>query len=119
MRKLINGIIFSAASLLVSTAVTATPLSQAQVENYIASFAEAQTFGEQNPLQQKGIDHERPLVSSLELLAKDSPHYQGLNSIAQKHHFQNAEQWADVGDRVMNAYFIAKDGSSLDRKSVV
>lgn len=114
MRKLINGIIFSVAGLLVSTAVTATPLSQAQVENYIASFAEVQTFGEQNPLQQKGIDHDRPLVSSIELLAKDSLHYQGLNSIAQKHHFQNAEQWADVGDRVMNAYFIAKDGSSLE-----
>lgn len=114
MRRFLNGLMFAVAALMMTAAVAATPLSRAQVENYIASFAEAQTFAEQNPLKQKDIDRHRPLVSSVELLAKDSLHYQGLSSIAQKYHFRNLEQWADVGDRVMNAYFIVKEGSSLE-----
>ncbi|HKM37906.1 MAG TPA: hypothetical protein VJY83_09760 [Thiopseudomonas sp.] len=114
MRRFLDGLVFTVAAFLMSAAVAATPLSSAQVENYIASFAEAQTFAEENPLKQKGIDRDRPLVSSVDLLAKDSLHYQGLSKIAQKYHFRNLEQWADVGDRVMNAYFIAKEGSSLE-----
>jgi len=114
MRKILDRMVLGVAALLVSAIVVAAPLTQVQVENYIASFAEAQMLAEQNPTQQKGIDRHRPLVSSVELLAKDSQLYQGLSSIAQKHHFRTAEQWADVGDRVMNAYFIVKQGTTLE-----
>ena len=114
MRRFLDGLLFAVAGLMMSTAVAATPLSPAQVENFIASYPEAQAFGEEHPLKQKNIDRHQPLTSSVALLAKDSLHHKGLSSIANKHSFANAEQWADVGDRVMNAYFIVKQGSTLE-----
>ncbi len=114
MRRFLDGLLFAVAGLLMSAAVAATPLSPAQVENFIASYPEAQAFGEKHPLKQKDIDRDQPLTSSVALLAKDSLHHKGLSSIAKKHSFANAEQWADVGDRVMTAYFIAKQGSTLE-----
>ncbi len=114
MRKLLDRLVLGVVGLLMSAVAVAAPLTQAQVKNYIASFVEAQALAEQNPSPQKSIDRHRPLVSGIELLAKDSQLYQDLSNITQKYHFHNAEQWADVGDRVMNAYFIAKQGTTLE-----
>ncbi len=114
MRKILDWIVLCTASFFMVAAVAATPLSQEQVQNYIASFSEVQSFGEQSSVQQKGIDRQRPLGSSIELLAKDSSHYQALTALVKKYHFQSPEQWADVGDRVMQAYFIVKQGATLD-----
>lgn len=114
MRKFLDWMVLGVLGLLLSATAVAAPLTQAQVKNYIASYAEAQALAEQNPSPQKNIDRHRPLVSGVELLAKDSQLYQSLGNIAQRHHFRNPEQWADVGDRVMNAYFIAKQGTTLE-----
>ena len=114
MRKFLEWMVYCTASFVMVAAVAAMPLSQEQVQNYIASFSEVQSFGEQRSVQQKGIDQDRPLSSSIELLAKDSSHYQELAVLVKKYHFQSPEQWADVGDRVMQAYFIVKQGVTLD-----
>lgn len=114
MRKFLDWMVLGVLGLLMSATAVAVPLTQAQVNNYIASHAESQALAEQDSAPQKGIDRHRPLVSGVELLAKDSQLYQSLSNIAQKYHFRNPEQWADVGDRVMNAYFIAKQGATLE-----
>ncbi|SRR5690606_22321651 len=114
MRKFLDWLVLGVLGLLLSATAVAAPLTQAQVNNYIASHAEAQMLAEQSSTLQKRIDRHRPLVSGVELLAKDSQLYKNLSNIAQKHHFRNPEQWADVGDRVMNAYFIAKQGTTLE-----
>lgn len=100
-------------SLSLTSLGAAASLTQQQVQNYLASYHEVQAFAEQYPLPQKGIDRHRPLTSSVALLAKDSSHYQGLNRIVNTHHFANPQQWAEVGDSVMNAYFIIEQGASL------
>lgn len=114
MRKISGWIVLCVASLCMATAVAATSLSQEQVQNYIASFSEVQEFSEQNSMPQKAIDRHWPLSSSIELLAKDSSHYQNMTILVKKYNFDSAEQWANVGDRVMRAYFIAKEGATLD-----
>jgi hypothetical protein len=114
MRKFLDWMVLGVLGLLLPASAVAAPLTQTQVSNYIASHAEAQALTEQIPIPQKNIDRHRPLVSGVELLAKDSQLYQSLGNIAQRHHFRNPEQWADVGDRVMNAYFIAKQGTTLE-----
>lgn len=114
MRKVLEWLVLCATSFVMVAAVAASSLSQEQVQNYIASFAEVQSYGEQNPMPQKGIDRSRPLASSVELLDKDSAHYQELAALVKKYHFQSPEQWADVGDRVMRAYFVAKEGVTLE-----
>lgn len=114
MRKILDWIVLCTASFFMVAAVAAMPLSQEQVQNYIASFSEVQEFSEQNSMPQKAIDRHWPLSSSIELLAKDSSHYQNMTILVKKYNFDSAEQWANVGDRVMRAYFIAKEGATLD-----
>lgn len=114
MRKILDWIVLCTASFFMVAAVAAMPLSQEQVQSFIASFSEVQEFSEQNSMPQKAIDRHWPLSSSIELLAKDSSHYQNMTTLVKKYNFDSAEQWANVGDRVMRAYFIAKEGATLD-----
>ena len=114
MRKVLDWIVLCTASFFMVAAVAAMPLSQEQVQSYIASFSEVREFSEQNSMPQKAIDRHWPLSSSIELLAKDSSHYQNMTTLVKKYNFDSAEQWANVGDRVMRAYFIVKEGATLD-----
>ena len=114
MRKILDWIVLCTASFFMVAAIAAMPLSQEQVQSYIASFSEVREFSEQNSMPQKAIDRHWPLSSSIELLAKDSSHYQNMTTLVKKYNFDSAEQWANVGDRVMRAYFIAKEGATLD-----
>lgn len=98
-----------------SSIAMAAGLTEKQVQNYINSVPETMELGEKYPQEQKKIDRSRPMGSSLELMGKDSESYKDLTLLAIKHDFKNAEEWADVGDRVMQAYLVAKSETTLEQ----
>lgn len=91
----------------------AEPLTPQQVERFIASMPETTALGEKyDDGKPRNIDPARPLSSSLELMDRQSPEYADLSQLASRHGFSSAEQWADVGDRTINAYAVASSGKS-------
>lgn len=101
--------------LLISTNLAmAAGLTDKQVKNYLASVPDALVLGDKYNQEQKNIDPMRPLSSGLELMGKTSSSYKELSALAKKHQFENAEEWADVGDRVMQAYIALQSDIDLD-----
>ncbi len=97
----------------VGTAV-ATPLTEQQVERYLNSMQEAQALSaKHDDGKRKKIDHTRPLASGVELMKKKGPAYDDLSKLAKAHDFSSPEEWADVGDRVMNGYIVLSSSLTL------
>lgn len=96
-------------------AVNAEPLTSQQVERFIISMPDFTALGEKhNDNKHHNIDPARPLSSSLELMSHQGPTYDDVALLASRHGFSSAEQWADVGDRVMKAYINAASGTPLN-----
>ena len=96
-------------------AAYAEALTSQQVTQFIASMPDLTALGEKHDDGKKRkIDPARPLTSSLDSMGRQSAAYADLAQLASRHGFTGAEQLADVGDRVMSAYMIARDGLSLD-----
>lgn len=86
----------------------AEPLTSEQVGRFIASMPELTALGEKyQDSAQRNIDPRRPLGSSLELMGGKGQEYADLAQLAARHGFSSPEQWADVGDRTMQAYQFA------------
>lgn len=91
----------------VSTA-QADPLTQQQVKNFISSMPQLIALGDKyNDTTKRNIDPSRPLGSSLELMGGKGDEYTELKQLALKSGFSSVEQWADVGDRTLQAYIVA------------
>lgn len=102
--------------LMTSTSIAmAAGLTKKQVQDYLDSVPETLVLSEKHQVEQKKIDRNRPLSSSLELMGKDSVSYQDLTALAKKNHFKDAEQWANVGDRVMQAYIVSQSAMTLEQ----
>src|SRR5690606_28108615 len=97
----------------VARVVSAEPLSSKQVERFLDSLPETLVLGEKHTIgNSPNIDPARPMGSSLEYMDRQSPAYVDLAGLASRHGFASVEQWADVGDRTMNAYAaISSDGA--------
>lgn len=105
--------VFLAATSLLSAVVLSASLTGKQIENYLNSFNEAVALGDKYPTPELRIDTRRPLGSALELMSKEANSYMELSALAKKYQFDSAEQWADVGDRVMQGYLVLESGQSL------
>lgn len=100
-----------ALSLGAAFAAQSAALTSAQVERFIASMPEMVALGEKHDDgKPRNIDPGRPLSSSLELMGREDAAYTDLAQLASRHGFSSVEQWADVGDRTMNAYAVASSG---------
>ena len=113
MKKIIQYVVAVVMSLAFSGMAVAAGITAKQVENYMASMPELELIGDKYP-QPQDIDRYRPLGSALELMEKKSEAYNELSALAKKHDFSNVKQWADVGDRVMQAYLILSSNLSLE-----
>lgn len=92
----------------------ATPLTEQQVERYLNSMPQAQALSaKHDDGKRKKIDRTRPLASGLDLMKKTGPAYEDLSNLAKTHGFSSAEEWADVGDRVMNGYVVLSSNLTL------
>lgn len=90
-----------------TTSALAGPLTEQQVGNYLDSMPQAQELSEKHDDgKRKKIDPNQPLSSAIKLMNGKGPAYKDLGKLAAKHGFSSAEEWADVGDRVMNGYLI-------------
>lgn len=91
----------------VSTA-QAEPLTSQQVKSFIASMPKLIALGDKyNDNTKRDIDPSRPLGSSLELMGGKGDEYTELKQLALESGFVSVEQWADVGDRTLQAYIVA------------
>lgn len=115
MLKIIYKWLLALILLTSSQLILAAGLTEKQVQNYLDSVPEMQALGEKYKTEQKKIDRARPLSSSLELMGKNSDSYRDLTTLAKKHAFEDAEQWADVGDRVMQAFIVSQSEVSLEQ----
>lgn len=94
-------------------AAAAMTLTPEHVERFIASMPESMELGEKyDNGNYHDIDPGRPMTSSLENMSPDDDAYKALTELAARHGFANAEEWAEVGDRTMNAYILAISGVS-------
>lgn len=116
MKKTIRYIATLMMSLALVGMAAAADMTAKQVEGYMASMPELALIGDKYPQSQQDIDRYRPLGSALELMDKKTDAYAELSALAKKHHFSTTEQWADVGDRVMQAYLVLS--SSLTPEQV-
>lgn len=112
LKKWYRWLAFMALTMATGIAMAAG-LTEEQVQNYIDSVPDTIVLGEKHQQEQKNVDPLRPMGSSLELMEKDSESYKDLTILAKKYHFKNAEQWADVADRVMQAYIVANSDTTL------
>lgn len=113
MKNLWRSVLLVAGTLVSAAALSATLTGQ-QIENYLSSFNEAIALGDKYPTPELRIDRTRPLGSALELMDKNTNSYTELSALAKKYQFDHVEQWADVGDRVMQGYLVLSSGQSLE-----
>ena len=86
----------------------ADPLTSQQVERFIAAMPELTALGEKyQDTKQHNIDPTRPLSSSLAQMQGKGSEYTEFSKLAARHGFGSAEQFADVGDRIMQAYMFS------------
>lgn len=89
-------------------------MTEKQVQGFIESMPQADALGEKyDNGQRKKIDPSRPLSSALELMGGQGAAYAEIAELARRHGFSSPEQWADVGDRVINGYSVAVGGATL------
>lgn len=80
-------------------------LTSDQVKRFINAMPELEALGDKfQDSQRRDIDRARPLSSGLELMEGKGPEYTTLSQLAASHGFASAEQFADVGDRTVQAY---------------
>lgn len=112
-------------SVLLSVAATqaqARPLTNDDVEAFLATFKEMQTVlgdeehsGVEDQIEADGGDMTMDFTSLysgfVEEIRKHPPTTEKMTSMVQNHGFKNLDAWADVGDRVYSAYLaINMDG---------
>lgn len=115
IKRMVAILVIPALYLGLAHTANTEPLTPQQVERFIASMPELTALGEKHDDgKPRGIDPQRPLGSSLELMDSQSPAYADLARLASRHEFSSAEQWADVGDRTVQAYAFAKSSLSAD-----
>lgn len=94
------------ASLLFTGLAQAAPLTEDQVQSFIDSMRDTEKLDEEYPaledeLEADDQDMTRPISSSMGVLDK-YPEVRGrLEEIVEEHGFDDIEQWASVGDRVI------------------
>lgn len=94
----------------------AEALTSDQVARFIAAMPELEALGDKfQDTQRRKIDRNRPMSSSLELMQGQGPEYTVLANLAARHGFTGPEQFADVGDRVMQAYMFASIPMSAEQ----
>lgn len=96
--------------------VHAASLKDSDIRNFISSMQEIQLLEEEyddlddieeelDPLSEEDMQMpEKPISESMDRL-KGHEIYNRIQGIAQSHGFANVEQWANVGDRVLKAFF--------------
>lgn len=100
-------------SLGLSSLLHAQPLTSDQVERFISSMPDSLELGRKyDDKKPRDIDPSKPMTSGLALMDKNGPEYADVSQLALRHGFANAEQWAQVGDRTVSAYIVAKSGLS-------
>lgn len=95
------------------TSAWAAPLTVAEAGRFIDSLAALQNL-EQN--EQLPIDPESnlsPFSTGLASLAPEDPLRKQLIKISKNHGFNQVENWAQVGDRVVQAYVLASIGMPI------
>lgn len=99
-----------------TSSALAGPLTEQQVERYLKSMPQSQALSKKyDDGQRKKIDPHLPLTSALKLMHSQGPAYDGLKKLAIEHGFSSAEEWADVGDRVMTAYLFLSSSLSPEQ----
>lgn len=99
-----------------ASAVHAEALTSQQVEQFIAAMPELMALGEKyQDTKQADIDPARPLSSGLKQMQKSGPEYADFRELAARYGFESAEQFAEVGDRTMQAYMLSSSGVSPDQ----
>lgn len=92
-----------------TSSALAGPLTEQQVESYLNSMPQALELSEKHDDgKRKNIDPHHPLTSAVELMNGTGPAYKDLGKLAAEYGFSSTEEWADVGDRVMNGYFVLR-----------
>lgn len=104
MKRLFTALLLSFCVGLSSMAY-AEALTSDQVGRFIASMRELEALGDKyQDSKRRKIDRNRPLSSGLEQMQGKGPEYAALGQLAASHGFASAEQYADVGDRTVQAY---------------
>lgn len=86
----------------------AAPLTEKQVGQFIETLPQLQKIGEQHPEtnQQAMINPTKPLSSSIEKIPSSEPAYKALTAMTEKNGYSTLTQWAEIGDRVLQAYML-------------
>lgn len=94
----------------------ANPLTEQQVQNYLNSMPQAHALAEKHDDgKRKKIDTAQPLSSAIQLMNGQGSAYEDMGKLAAEHGFSSAEEWADVGDRVMNGYIVLSTTLSAEQ----
>lgn len=116
IKRIAAGLGILVLSLGLAHDANAQPLTPKQVKLFIASMPETTALGEKhNDNKRRNIDPAKPLSSSLKLMDPQSPAYVDLVQLALLHGFSSVEQWANVGDRTIQAYGIAVSDTTLSQ----
>lgn len=96
------------AMLAMAAVAASTPLSEAEVQRFIASLPEIEQLSAEEQDagwldEADGLDFERPLSGSIHAL-RGRAMYGQLDAVAAKHGFSGLEHWARVGDKVFKAF---------------
>lgn len=80
------------------------PLTQDDVARYLETAPAVRSLGDRHAQQQADVDAGQPLTSAMAALSKDDDARRELDELVRQHGFADVREWADVGDRIMNAY---------------
>ncbi len=116
MKKYIfaKSLVFVFMMSITATYAWGASLTDADVENFISSLKEIQVLGQQyddldnlddefSPGAEEMKMPENPMSDSLERI-RGHEIYGRIQNVVRDHGFTDAEQWANVGDRVFKAY---------------
>lgn len=113
IKRLAMTLVMLVSSFGLSSLAHAEPLTSDQVERFIASMPDSLELGRKyDDKKTRNIDPAKPMTSGLALMDKKGPEYADISQLALRHGFTSAEQWAQVGDRTVSAYIVAKSGLS-------
>lgn len=108
-------LVFVFMMLIMATHAWSASLAEADVENFISSLKEIQVLGQQYD-DLNNLDDELELDAEEEMKMPENPMsdslerirgheiYGRIQNVVRDHGFSDAEEWANVGDRVFRAY---------------
>lgn len=118
MKRMFKVFALMAAAMTIFSAQAFAALSNDEVTKFIAATPDIETFAQDMKKEGRNMEEEvmkdskgkfEPYAQSVDLLkTKYKDDYKKMGDLVKKHGFTSAEEWANVGDRVMHAYMAIK-----------